>query len=61
MRGAMIAGKVGYTASCLLAAVLLVVSGYAYKVDGLVTGLASSNAISGRRADRRDEHPADGT
>jgi LCP family protein required for cell wall assembly len=47
MRGPMIAGKVGYTASCLLAAVLLVVSGYAYKVDGLVTGLASSDAISG--------------
>jgi LCP family protein required for cell wall assembly len=43
----MIAGKVGYAASCLLAAVLLVVSGYAYKVNGLVTGLASSNAISG--------------
>src|ERR1700734_281505 len=47
MRGATIAGKVGYAASCLLAAVLLVTSGYAHKVDGLVTGLASSNAISG--------------
>ena len=47
MRGAAIAGKVGYAASCLLAAVLLVLSGYAHKVDGLVTGLASSNAISG--------------
>ena len=47
MRGATIAGKVGYAASCLLAAVLLVVSGYAHKVNGLVTGLASSNAISG--------------
>ncbi len=43
----MITGKVGYAASCLLAAVLLVVSGYAYKVNGLVTGLSSSNAISG--------------
>ncbi len=43
----LIAGKVGYAASCLLAVVLLVVSGYAYKVDGLVTGLATSNAISG--------------
>jgi LCP family protein required for cell wall assembly len=43
----MIAGKVGYMASCLLAAVLLVVSGYAHKVDGLVTGLSSSDAISG--------------
>jgi LCP family protein required for cell wall assembly len=47
MRGATIAGKVGYAASCLLAAVLLVLSGYAHRVDGLVTGLASSNAISG--------------
>ena len=47
MRGATIAGKVGYAASCLVAAVLLVVSGYAHMFDGLVTGLASSNAISG--------------
>jgi LCP family protein required for cell wall assembly len=47
MRGATIAGKVGYTVSCLLAAVLLVVSGYAHKVNGLVTGLSSSDAISG--------------
>jgi LCP family protein required for cell wall assembly len=47
MRGATVAGKVGYAASCLLAGVLLVVSGYAHKVTGLVTGLASSNAISG--------------
>jgi hypothetical protein len=27
------AGKVGYTVSCLLAAVLLVVSGYAYQEE----------------------------
>src|ERR1700727_2650152 len=47
MRGATIAGKVGYAASCLLAAVLLVLSGYAHRVEGLVTGLASFNAISG--------------
>jgi LCP family protein required for cell wall assembly len=46
-RGPMIAGKVGYAASCLLAAVVLVLSGYAYKVNGLVTGLSSSDAISG--------------
>jgi LCP family protein required for cell wall assembly len=46
-RGATIAGKVGYAVSCLVAAVLLVASGYAHKVDRLVTGLASSNAISG--------------
>ncbi len=47
MRGGMIAGKVGYMASCLLATVLLVVSGYAYKVDGLVKGLSSGIAITG--------------
>jgi LCP family protein required for cell wall assembly len=47
MRGGLIAGKVGYAASCLLAVVLLVVSGYAYKVNNLLTGLSSSDAISG--------------
>jgi LCP family protein required for cell wall assembly len=47
MRGGLIAGKVGYTASCLLATVLIVVSGYAYKLDNFVHGIASSNAISG--------------
>ena len=46
-RGGLIAGKVGYAASCLLATVLLVVSGYAYKVTGFVNGIATSNAISG--------------
>ena len=35
MRGATIAGKVGYAASCLLAAVLLVLSGYAHRVNSL--------------------------
>ena len=43
----MIAGKAGYAASCLLAAVLVVVSGYAYRVNGQITGLSSSDAISG--------------
>ena len=47
MRGGLIAGKVGYTASCLLAMAVLVVSGYAYKVTGFVSGISSSNAISG--------------
>jgi LCP family protein required for cell wall assembly len=46
-RGGLIAGKVGYAASCLLATVLLVVSGYAYKVTGFVSGIATSNAITG--------------
>jgi len=47
MRGGLIAGKVGYAASCLVAAVVLVASGYAYKVTGYVGGIASSNAITG--------------
>jgi LCP family protein required for cell wall assembly len=47
MRGGLIAGKVGYTASCLLAAAVLVVSGYAYKVTGFVSGIATSNAVTG--------------
>ena len=50
--GGMIAGKVGYTAACLLAVVLLVVSGYAYKFvgyasapnDGVSTGDGSSTS-----------------
>jgi LCP family protein required for cell wall assembly len=50
--GRVIAGRVGYTAVCLLAAVVLVVSGYAHKVvgyasgfnDGVDTGNAPSNS-----------------
>src|ERR1700727_3032429 len=50
--GRVIAGKVGYTAACLLAAVVLVVSGYAHKVvgyasgfnDGVDTGNSPSNS-----------------
>jgi LCP family protein required for cell wall assembly len=50
--GRVIAGKVGYTAACLLAAVVLVVAGYAHKVvgyangfnDGVNTGNAPSNS-----------------
>ena len=47
MRGGLIAGKVGYTVSCLLATALLVVSGYAYKVTGLVGALGSGITLSG--------------
>ena len=46
-RGGLIAVKVGYTVSCLLATVLIVVSGYAYKVTGLVGGLAKGAALNG--------------
>src|ERR1700679_2251699 len=45
-----IAGRVGYTAVCLLAAVVLVVSGYAHKVvgyaSGFNTGVSTGNAPS---------------
>jgi LCP family protein required for cell wall assembly len=43
----MIAGRVGYAASCLLAAALLVASGYAYRVTTLVAGLESGISLSG--------------
>jgi len=36
--GRVIAGKAGYTAACLLAAVVLVVAGYAHKVVGYANG-----------------------
>ena len=57
--GSLIAGKVGYAVSCVVAAVLLVVSGYAYKVVSLFTDCPAPTDL-GRRADRRDEHPGDG-
>ena len=44
MIGRVIAGKVGYTVTCLVAAVMLVVSGYAYKVVGYANG--TNNGIS---------------
>src|ERR1700677_4110582 len=42
-----VAGKVGYAVSCLLAAVLLVVSGYAHKVVGQVSALEKGYALNG--------------
>ena len=36
--GSLIAGKVGYAVTCAVAAVVLVVSGYAYKVVSLTDG-----------------------
>jgi LCP family protein required for cell wall assembly len=48
--GRLIAGKVGYAVACLLAAVVLVVSGYAHKVvgyaSGFNTGVSTGNAPS---------------
>jgi hypothetical protein len=42
-----IAGKAVYAVSCLLAAVLIVTSGYAHRAVGQITGLADGIAISG--------------
>ena len=44
--GSLIAGKVGYAVSCAVAAVVLVVSGYAYKVVSLTEGLGQGIGIS---------------
>ena len=45
--GRIIAGKVGYTVSCLLAAVLLVVSGYAHKAVADLNALGGGITIGG--------------
>src|SRR5882724_2110757 len=44
--GSLIAGKVGYAVSCAVAAVVLVVSGYAYKVVSLADGIGGGIGIS---------------
>ena len=49
--GRVIAGKVGYTVACLLAAVVLVVSGYAHKVVGYANGF--NDGVSTGNARRR--------
>jgi len=43
----LIAGKIGYAASCLVAAVVLVVSGYAHKVVSLTDGFGQGITLSG--------------
>lgn len=45
--GSTIAGKVGYALACVVAAVVLVVSGYAYKVVSLAEGIGGGIAIGG--------------
>ena len=47
MRSGLIAGKVGYAVSCLAAAVLLVVSGYAHKAVGELNQIGDGVTISG--------------
>jgi len=44
--GSLIAGKVGYAVTCAVAAVVLVVSGYAYKVVSLADGIGGGVGIS---------------
>jgi LCP family protein required for cell wall assembly len=44
--GSLIAGKVGYAVTCAVAAIVLVVSGYAYKVVSLADGLGQGVGIS---------------
>jgi len=47
MRSGLIAGRVGYALSCVAAAVLLVVSGYAHKAVGELNQIGDGVAISG--------------
>jgi LCP family protein required for cell wall assembly len=44
--GSLLAGKVGYAVTCVFAAVVLVVSGYAYKVVSLADNLGQGVSIS---------------
>jgi LCP family protein required for cell wall assembly len=44
--GSLIAGKVGYAVTCAVAAVVLVASGYAYKVVSLADGIGGGIGIS---------------
>jgi LCP family protein required for cell wall assembly len=45
--GTVIAGKIGYAVSCVIAAAVLLVAGYAYHLEGQLGGIESSNALSG--------------
>ena len=59
-RRRLIAGKVGYGVSCFLAAVLLVVSGYAHKAVADLSALGERDHDRRQLIRRRDEHPGDG-
>ena len=45
--GTVIAGKVGYAVGCVVAASILMVSGYAYHVESQLSGIASSPVAAG--------------
>jgi LCP family protein required for cell wall assembly len=47
MFGSLLAGKIGYAAGCVLAATALLVSGYAFHVEGQVSDVASSHVDAG--------------
>ena len=47
MFGSLLAGKIGFAASCVLAATALLVSGYAFHVEGQVGDVASSRVDAG--------------
>ncbi|HEX4396810.1 MAG TPA: LCP family protein, partial [Trebonia sp.] len=47
MFGSLLAGKIGYAASCVLAATALLVSGYAFHLEGQVGDVASSRVDAG--------------
>lgn len=47
MFASLLAGKIGYAASCVLAATALLVSGYAFHVEGQVSDVASSHVDAG--------------
>jgi LCP family protein required for cell wall assembly len=47
MFGSLLAGKIGYAASCVLAGTALLVSGYAFHVEGQVGDVASSHVDAG--------------
>jgi LCP family protein required for cell wall assembly len=45
--GTVITGKVGYAVSCVVAATVLLVSGYAYHVESQLSGIGGSNVDTG--------------
>jgi LCP family protein required for cell wall assembly len=45
--GTVIANKAGYAVSCVIAATLLLVAGYAHHIEGQLGGIESSNALNG--------------
>jgi hypothetical protein len=46
---ALIVGKVGYAISCLLAATVLLVSGYAFNIEHQLGDVSSSHVDAGAR------------